>query len=96
MPKVVTLTPEQEAWLRANHRLPPARIALQLGVNIDTAKRMLVRRNYAHYPGAKYQLASKTLINLWRRPCMDCGDTKPRPKNHYYCGRCRLSRGYSE
>jgi hypothetical protein len=94
MPKVVKLTEETIVWLRANHRQPISHVAARIGCHVDTAKRILVRLNLADYPGAKYQKRQGAHVEHWRRPCMGCGNTDPRPKTHYFCRRCRAARGF--
>lgn len=50
---------------------------------VDTLKRILQRNALMEFDGAKYALAIP--VKMWRKPCIRCGDTTPRPKNKYYC-----------
>lgn len=96
MPKKIMLTDEQLSWLRANYRKTSiTKIAKRLGVCTDTAKRIMVRYDLAQFPGAKYVKPISTSVANWNRPCLDCGCTKTRPRQWYYCRPCRNRRGYS-
>jgi hypothetical protein len=69
-------------------------MAAHIGCCIDTLKRILVKMGLEDFPGAKYQVALRLKPTQWNRPCMDCGDQKPRPRAWYYCPACRSRRGF--
>lgn len=97
MPKVVTVTDDNMNWLREHHdTVTLTEAAERIGVCVDTLKRILVREGLRDFEGAKYVVARKETVTTWERPCMDCGCTQPRPKNWYYCKKCRASRGYDD
>lgn len=82
-------------WLRAQHgNVTYATMADHVGCCVDTLKRILVRLGLEEFDGAKYQTSTSSQIQTWQRPCMDCGNTKPRPKTWYYCRPCRIQRGH--
>jgi len=85
------LTPEEKDWLRENVTRPLHEQARQLGVCTDTVKRLHVHLGLRQYPGAKYQPRKR---KTWERPCISCGCTKRRPRNHFFCKRCRQGLGY--
>jgi len=85
------LTPEEKDWLRENVTRPLHEQARQLGVCTDTVKRLHVHLGLRQYPGAKYQPRKR---KTWERPCISCGCTKRRPRNQYFCKRCRQGLGY--
>lgn len=90
LPKRVELTPETIEWLRRNHdKLPYPVQARRCNVCLDTLKRILVRLDLADFPGAKYQVSRRAIVRTWTRPCMLCGNTKPRPVNVYVCDSCK-------
>lgn len=96
MPRRTRVTNADLAWLRKNHlKKNFQQMADHIGCCVDTLKRILVREGIQQVYGAKYQEA-RTKEELWTRPCMSCGDTKPRPKNWYFCLSCRKKRGYDE
>jgi hypothetical protein len=86
------LTPEEKDWLRENVTRPLHEQARQLGVCTDTVKRLHVHLGLRQYPGAKYQPRKR---KTWERPCISCGCTKRRPRNHYFCRSCRKEAGYA-
>ena len=97
MPRRVNVDEENLSWLKANHsRLSHKELASKFNCCVDTIKRILVRHNLQDFDGAKYQVKRTYEEKTWQRPCMDCGDTKKRPKNWYYCIECRGKRGYEE
>jgi hypothetical protein len=74
-------------WLRSQHsNFTHHQIAERLGVCVDTAKRILMRHKLQYFPGAKYQIRPQPI--KWRRPCIICGDTKPRTAAQYKCVGC--------
>lgn len=85
------LTEEEEGWLRQNVTAPLHEQAAKLGVCTDTVKRLHVNLGLRQYPGAKYQPKRSA---MWKRPCIKCGCTKRRPRNHYFCKSCRKEAGY--
>ena len=97
MPKVVDVSDDNMKWLRENHdTVTLTEAAVRIGVCVDTLKRILVREGLREFEGAKYVVARKETVAMWSRPCMDCGCTEERPKNWYYCKKCRSSRGYED
>lgn len=97
MPRSIRLTAADLNWLRNNHDSEPyAAQAERIGCHTDTLKRILVREGLQDFDGAKYQVRRKHPEARWSRPCMACGDSKARPKNHYFCRRCRRDRGYDD
>lgn len=83
-----TKLPDGEvAWLKEFHnKYTHKELAERYEVCVDTLKRILMRLNLQYFPGAKYQI--KPSLKKWRRPCLMCGCTKPRPKNQYRCEPC--------
>jgi hypothetical protein len=83
-----TKLPDSEvAWLIEFHnKYTHKELAERYEVCVDTLKRILMRLNLQYFPGAKYQI--KPSLKKWRRPCLNCGCTKPRPKNQYRCDPC--------
>lgn len=97
MPKTVTVTDESLCWLRKNHStLPYSELASRVGCCVDTLKRILVREGLQDFDGAKYQVKRDEPSKMWTRPCMTCKDTKPRPKNYFFCLDCRREMGYDD
>lgn len=95
MPRSIPLSPEDQDWLRANYAtLTQREMADHLGCCVDTLKRKLMVLGIAEFSGSKYVAAVPRYSQTWTRPCMDCGSTKPRPRNHYYCPTCRTRRGF--
>lgn len=87
MSRKIKLTQEELAWLRGNHHsLTLHELADRYSVCVDTVKRLLVKLELQYFPGAKYQV--KPSPPVWRRPCLICGNSKPRPKNQYMCDNC--------
>jgi len=72
-----------------------AAMARKLGVCVDTCKRILHKHGIVEFQGAKYVVAAPLhpTPTLWQRPCMRCGDTKPRAKWQYFCDGCREKLG---
>jgi hypothetical protein len=68
-------------------KIPYKEMAGHIGVCVDTVKRMLSRHGIEDFDGAKYAFPPET--KMWNRPCMGCGTTVTRPKNLYYCDKCR-------
>lgn len=90
MPRHTKLTEHQLVWLRENlNRLPYTTMAKEVGVCVDTLKRILVRQGIAHFESAKYAPSQRSTLQKWNRPCMNCGCTKTRPKWKYICVRCK-------
>lgn len=88
----IKLSPRQEAWLADQHsHLTHKELADELGVCIDTLKRMLMRRGLQYFAGAKYQFREPP--KTWRRPCARCGCTRTRPKFQYRCDKCHEREG---
>lgn len=97
MPKRVPITEQQYEWLEDNHtKVSYEHMAEQLNCCVDTLKRILVRRGLQEFDGAKYQLPRDHDKQMWTRPCVCCGDTKPRDRGYYMCIRCRAKAGYIE
>ncbi len=87
MSRKTKLPDEEVAWLKQFHNTYSHKeLAERYDVCIDTLKRILMRLNLQYFPGAKYQI--KPSPKKWKRPCMSCGCTKPRPKNQYRCDPC--------
>lgn len=85
MAKRILSAPEEE-WLREHVADPLSEQAAFLGCCTDTVKRLHVQLGLRQYPGAKFQPKRSA---LWQRPCMRCGDTKRRPRNWFFCRKCR-------
>ena len=97
MPRSIHVADEDLSWLRENHQVESYAVqAERIGCCIDTLKRILVREGLQDFDGAKYQVKRNHCQDRWSRPCMACGDSKARPKNHYFCRRCRRDRGYDD
>lgn len=97
MAKPVKVSEKQINWLKKNHESMSLNdVASQLGVCVDTLKRILVREGIRDFEGAKYVVARKEVVNMWDRACMDCGTKEQRPKNWYYCKACRAARGFDD
>lgn len=95
MPKRVIISKDNYHWLHAHHaRTSYADMARKLKVNIDTLKRILVREGLREFDGAKYAVARETFVELWKRPCMRCKSREQRPKNMYFCKKCRVTLGF--
>jgi hypothetical protein len=88
MPRRFVFTPTMRARIvrLLAHRSFPA-IAVAVGCDVTTLKRYLVREGLIETETAKYLPAIK--VAVWTRPCICCGDQKPRPKNLYMCDACR-------
>ena len=83
----IKLSVEQVEYLKQNHlKTSYADMSRKLGVCADTLKRMLVRLELQEFNGAKYHHRQKP--KTWKRPCMKCKCTKPRPINQYICTSC--------
>lgn len=88
------LAPDQRDWLRAHHEAMRLQdLALRFNVHRDTMARMLAELGLR--PPTR-KMAATPPPALWSRPCITCGDTKPRPRAHYMCPRCRSRAGYIE
>lgn len=97
LPRVVEITDDNMNWLSKHHAdVTLTEAAHKLNVCVDTLKRILVREGLRDFEGAKYVVARKVTVAMWNRACMDCGCTKTRPKNWYYCKKCRADRGYED
>ena len=89
MSRKIKLTQEELAWLRRHHHsLTLSELADRYSVCVDTIKRLLVKLELQYFPGAKYQHKPSPLT--WRRPCIKCGTSKPRPRNQYICDSCTI------
>lgn len=66
-----------------------SRIAKDLGIHIDTAKRILNKHNVRPTSNSKHFYAPSP--KKWTRPCLRCRCTKPRPKHLYICPKCKLA-----
>ena len=89
MSRTFAITPEQLEYLRNNFgTLTLKSMAADIGCNVDTLKRLLVRHSIARFPGAKFVPSRASQEVFWSRPCMRCRDTTPRPRNQYLCERC--------
>lgn len=90
MPRKVSMTEQDKEWLRQNHaHFSYSTLAKRFGCHTDTLKRILVREGLQDFTGAKYALPANSHTLMWNRPCMACGDDKPRPKGLYFCDSCR-------
>jgi len=89
MSQRLKMTPELLAYLKEGTAAHVSHkdMAEHLDCCVDTIKRMLSRYSIESFDGAKYAFPPETL--MWIRPCMSCGDDKPRPKNIYFCNYCR-------
>lgn len=97
MPRPIALPEEKVNWLRQNHdSLPYPEQAKVIGCCVDTLKRILVRLNLQTFEGAKYHPSRNFGEKVWTRPCMNCKDDTPRPKNWYFCTSCRREMGYDD
>jgi hypothetical protein len=97
MPRKVLIADEDMDWLRQNHdSLPFTLLASRVGCCVDTLKRILMREGLAEFEGAKYAVRRDHAEAKWTRPCMSCKCARPRPKNHYFCARCRRRAGYGD
>ena len=97
MPRVVEITDDNMTWRTEHHaQVTLTEAARRLDVCVDTLKRILVREGLRDFEGAKYVVARKVTVAMWERPCMDCKSTELRPKNWYYCKKCRSDRGYED
>ena len=97
MPRKISIPDDTIRWLHENHHHASYRdMADRVGCCIDTLKRILVREGLQEFQSPKYAPTPKHLIQVWSRPCMNCGSTVPRPKNHYMCPSCRAQIGYSQ
>lgn len=86
--KGIVVTDEMLVWLRAavDGEIAYSDMAAHVGCCTDTLKRILHRHGIADFEGAKYQ--KKEDVTKWKRPCSDCGSTKPRPKWQFRCNPC--------
>jgi len=50
----------------------------------DTIRKIAVSLDLIESRGDKYQPSAQR-PQVWSRPCMNCGCTKPRPRNLYMC-----------
>jgi len=90
----LSLSADQEKYLRENHlKTTYAEMSRNIGVCVDTLKRMLVRLGLQEFDGAKYHIKEKP--KTWRRPCINCKSTTPRPINQYMCSECNAVTGSS-
>ena len=97
MPKHASVSPEQVEWLRNNYKkLSYVQMAKEVGVCADTLKRILVRHGIAHFESAKFAVAMSAKVEMWTRPCMNCGDTTPRPKWKYICNKCKSAMDWED
>lgn len=62
-------------------------IARKLGCCADTVKRIMSKLEIVSFDSAKFAFPPTTI--LWTKPCLRCKSDAPRPKNKYYCDRCR-------
>ena len=97
MPRRVHISTKDLSWLKANHEsYTHKELSEKINCCVDTIKRIHVRENLKEFDGAKYQVNRAFEEKTWPRPCMECGDTRVRPKNWYYCINCRKERGYED
>lgn len=80
------LQDSQLDYIRQHAGRPCSDLAAELGVHVDTLKRYMMRHGIREFPGAKYQHLDP--VPTWRRPCMRCGCTRPRPRGQYRCDPC--------
>lgn len=89
MPKPTKLSDEQLDWLADQiGKIPYTQMARHIGIDVVTLKRILMREGLAEFEGAKYTPAP-TPPQMWTRPCISCGCTKPRERHLYLCHPCR-------
>lgn len=94
MPKRVAITEEEISWLRRVHKETSyTAMAEQVGVCVDTLKRILAREGIEEFDAAKYVVAPKLSLQTWERPCIGCRSKERRPKWQYFCDRCQRSHG---
>lgn len=97
MPRKILITDERMAWLRENHDTQPfSTLAKEIGCCVDTLKRILMREGLAEFDGAKYAVRRDHAEAKWTRPCIGCKCSRPRPKQHYFCKKCRSRAGYGD
>lgn len=95
MANKIEITEDQKRWLRQNNgSISYPAMAKRIGVCTDTLKRILVREGIAEFEGAKYTARRK--IEMWSRPCINCKDATPRPKNLYLCEDCRTQASHQD
>jgi len=96
MPKKIRISDADMSWLRNNHNNHTyPELAKRIGVCTDTLKRILVREGLQDFAGAKYQSSrSKKSVNHWRRPCLRCKNTNPRPRMQFLCDPCKARGDY--
>lgn len=83
------LTVDERSWLQSNWSNPTA-VASHLNVCRDTAIRILVREGLSSTRwGAKYTANPADDVQMWQRPCSNCGCEKSRPKWQYRCDTCK-------
>lgn len=94
MPRFVQLDDERLAYLKeaASNGTTLNEMAQHIGCCTDTLKRILNRLGLRAYEGTKYQVAKNFQAPVWKRPCSDCGCTKPRPKWQFRCDPCLAKR----
>lgn len=63
----------------------------QAGVTLceDSIRRRATAMGLMEPVGAKYIPRDPAKSDKWKRPCMNCGDTKARPRGLYLCEPCR-------
>lgn len=95
MANKIKISSQQKRWLQDQKgKISYAEMARRFGVCSDTLKRILVREGIAEFEGAKY--VPRREVKLWTRPCINCKDTTPRPKNLYLCEECRLKASHED
>lgn len=89
MPRRFTFTPGHHALIADYIGVwSVPRMAREIGCDVTTLKRLLVRKGLLETETAKY-LPARRVQDLWTRPCMVCRDDQPRPRGLYLCDRCR-------
>ena len=100
MTRPIALSDDDLDWLRSaanDESITYVAMARRIGVCVDTLKRILVRYGIKDFTNPKYFAANqKPQVPTWTRPCMICGDTKPRPKPKYICHTCKLQRDWKD
>lgn len=88
------LPPQTVAWLReVNRPASPERLTLaqqaqQLGVHVDTLRRILTYHHIRDF-GRRWGASVTETVKKWNRPCTICGSTVSRPRMQFRCDACK-------
>lgn len=66
-------------------------IADGYGICLDTLRRYLVKLGLADYKSERFQ-PPRPRPQSWKRPCLICKSTKPRPVGQFVCTPCKERR----